>query len=989
MPIDPSVQRKVDSMKDEMKNLRQANKDAQSAASDKLKNDLEMLKNKRQQILDAEKKRNQTLAQQSEETEVLNTELTEKAATGGFDYEKKVNDTLKSMGKAHKDSGTAGSSADAPDAKFTHNGKEHNLEIKQNSKAMYGQIELHHNGKEWDISERSKKKYPETHKAIAASGFLKKVNKQWDKPTGDYDKDLKMGNVYHDHPDAEPIKAHYGKDRKTDYIQIGGGHGFYHTGNDAAKLGSPELNGKTQFRARMKYRGTDKKTGKKKYGALVVMGLKDAEKSHHNLDNPTQKEWLEDIMHGHQLVETALNPKDIHGDYAAKSKVLQDLSREKHVDQKAVTQRRLDLDKEYAKMCKESLNESAFADGFAAGETGAMLNNPHAEKSVDWHQFQDGYYRGDAARRIKQVYESHAPEAPSIGVHRIAVTVSDPDHPMVSQRDTKLQKFVRVTHHDANKAIETGKKHFAKKGWKVHDAYHAGNVHESLEEAHKIGDKVIITKGPKDVVGKVGHVGEIRKRWVGDTKTYTIDHDAGSIQLKPTHFKKHVTESDASWAAAMEKQKQQRLTNKDQRTLVKIRDLLNREKKPVKEETTITEEHLVHVNDGSKYGDQPHDKDVEHVMAGVKKHNGEFDGHSDKGAYFKFKSHDDAKAFKKHVDSCPKHTCDADLTEGLKHHVAAAAIAVAGALGGHAHAQSAPQHDTAKPAATASAQDSDKSPHDGAPKAEHKARIDKAEAEGSMTRGDANVERMKHGLRPSFGRVRLNAESVQMEAKSTSGAYEKAQENKRSADDAKKQGDMFAHHLHMSDHHDNLAQWHSEEGRHSMSDIHAEKSEKHHEEAMKLKESVQIDEISQKLAGDYYGAATKKHLAKVGMKANMYDRIEKDMGKNRKAGVDRALDRITGARKTNEDTVQIDELSNGLLQRYKDKAMKSADELAAQGKHSKANDRYMNHMKASGKQIDTTMKKISARLNKEDVQLDEVKSDSSLDKLKSDDVFGL
>ena len=937
MPIDPSVQRKVDSMKDEMKNLRQANKDAQSAASDKLKNDLEMLKNKRQQIIDAEKKHNQTLAQQSEGTEVLDTELTEKAATGGFDYEKKVNDTLKSMGKAHKDSGTAGSSADAPDAKFTHNGKEHNLEIKQNSKAMYGQIELHHNGKEWDISERSKKKYPETHKAIAASGFLKKVNKQWDKPTGDYDKDLKMGNVYHDHPDAEPIKAHYGKDRKTDYIQIGGGHGFYHTGNDAAKLGSPELQGKTQFRARMKYRGTDKKTGKKKYGALVVMGLKDAEKSHHNLDNPTQKEWLEDIMHGHQLVETALNPKDIHGDYAAKSKVLQDLSKEKHVDQKAVTQRRLDLDKEYAKMCKESLNESAFADGFAAGETGAMLDNPHAEKSVDWHQFQDGYYRGDAARRIKQVYESHAPEAPSIGVHRIAVTVSDPDHPMVSQRDTKLQKFVRVTHHDANKAIETGKKHFAKKGWKVHDAYHAGNVHESLEEAHKIGDKVEITGG--SAKGTKGHIGEIRHGlYKGAPKTITVYHgEKGATQVKQ-HLVKRINEEV---------------------------------------------EHLVHVNDGSKYGDQPHDKDVEHVMAGVEKHKGKFAGHTDKGTLFKFDSHDHAKAFKKHVDSCPKHTCDADLTEGLKHHVAAAAIAVAGALGGHAHAQSAPQHDTTKPAATATAQDSDKSPHDGAPKAEHKARIDKAESEGTMTRGDANVERMKHGLRPSFGRVRMNQESVQMEAKSTSGAYEKAQENKRSADDAKKQGDMFAHHLHMSDHHDNLAQWHSEEGRHSMSDIHAEKSEKHHEEAMKLKESVQIDEISQKLAGDYYGAATKKHLAKVGMRANMYDRIEKDMGKQRKAGVDRALDRITGARKTNEDTEQIDELSNDLLQRYKHKAMKSADELAAQGKHSKANDRYMNHMKASGKQIDTTMKKISARLNKEDVAANNV-GDGNIAGMKGD-----
>lgn len=62
-------------------------------------------------------------------------------------------------------------------------------------------------------------------------------------------------------------------------------------------------------------------------------------------------------------------------------------------------------------------------------------------------------------------------------------------------------------------------------------------VKEDLDEAHKLGDKVIIHKGPSDVIGKVGQVGEIRKRWTGDSKTYTIDHDKGSIQLKSSHFK--------------------------------------------------------------------------------------------------------------------------------------------------------------------------------------------------------------------------------------------------------------------------------------------------------------------------------------------------------------------------------------------------------------------------------------------------------------------
>jgi hypothetical protein len=48
--------------------------------------------------------------------------------------------------------------------------------------------------------------------------------------------------------------------------------------------------------------------------------------------------------------ESVLNPADPHGDYAEKSKTLQNLSGNKDVDQKVVQQRRLDLDKEYNKL---------------------------------------------------------------------------------------------------------------------------------------------------------------------------------------------------------------------------------------------------------------------------------------------------------------------------------------------------------------------------------------------------------------------------------------------------------------------------------------------------------------------------------------------------------------------------------------------------------------------------------------------------------------
>lgn len=85
-----------------------------------------------------------------------------------------------------------------------------------------------------------------------------------------------------------------------------------------------------------------------------------------------------------------------------------------------------------------------------------------------------------------------------------------------------------------------------------------------------------------------------------------------------------------------------------------------------KEEADLSEEHIVHVDDGSKYGDQPHKKDADHVMAGVKKHNGKFDGHSDKGAYFKFNSKSDAEGFVRHVKAAPHKTVYADLHEEIE-----------------------------------------------------------------------------------------------------------------------------------------------------------------------------------------------------------------------------------------------------------------------------------------------------------------------------------
>jgi hypothetical protein len=68
------------------------------------------------------------------------------------------------------------------------------------------------------------------------------------------------------------------------------------------------------------------------------------------------------------------------------------------------------------------------------------------------------------------------------------------------------------------------------------------------------------------------------------------------------------------------------------------------------------------------------------------------------------------------------------------------------------------------------------------------------------------------------------------------------------------------------------------------------------------------------------------------------------------------------------DTNVISEISSETLQSYKNKAMKSSDDLASKGEYKKSNNRLLNHMKATGKQIDKTTASIKKSLNKENTQ---------------------
>jgi hypothetical protein len=71
-----------------------------------------------------------------------------------------------------------------------------------------------------------------------------------------------------------------------------------------------------------------------------------------------------------------------------------------------------------------------------------------------------------------------------------------------------------------------------------------------LDEAIKLGSKVVIHAPGKSYHGKTGQVGEIRHgAFKGAAKTYTIDHESGSVQLDKKNVKLHSEETEIDEAA--------------------------------------------------------------------------------------------------------------------------------------------------------------------------------------------------------------------------------------------------------------------------------------------------------------------------------------------------------------------------------------------------------------------------------------------------------
>jgi nicotinic acid mononucleotide adenylyltransferase len=468
------------------------------------------------------------------------------------------------------------------------------------------------------------------------------------------------------------------------------------------------------------------------------------------------RKWIKDVnivevKNFKQFNESVLNPKDPHKDYREKSKNLHDLSLNKDVDQKAVTQRKLDLDKEYSKYkinediqpgyapkeisykgyTTKNLHHStdaakAFQSTIDRANKGLIPNDPvailNALKSTDTYMklndlhLQQGKKPNsdeiktwiDTHDKAKQTLDklgefphhldywtSHKSELQMMGadyaehgkgemteeltnktvkpndklkVARILADMLGVDKAESSSSpeqliNTGLRKLksktinkdlLNVVHKMLNLADEVGIK------------YDASLKPQKLKEDAKVSDNLLIPN-PKhsnynlatDVLRYSDYMKLKKYSDLGPNKTQIGDKEQGIVE--PHRSPGHSMETDSHLRRRKVKYSTEQV--EPGQSLVSGSDDEQVRRRKVKYSTEEKSEHLVHVSDGSKYDEVPHPKDIEHIKKHAAMHGGKWHSHSDKGAFFKFPSHEDAKNFINHANKAPHKTVHAELTE--------------------------------------------------------------------------------------------------------------------------------------------------------------------------------------------------------------------------------------------------------------------------------------------------------------------------------------
>lgn len=252
-------------------------------------------------------------------------------------------------------------------------------------------------------------------------------------------------------------------------------------GLDEAKTPSQKIDFKRVMAGAMSRDDYNKKHGLGNYAEKSGKSKVDPTGVYHNLIKGVKEETDKDLPFTPDKKKTKPSTPGKYGDAYSTVRNLARKALEKQAKMKkedvSIDEEQIDEKSAQARANKARKNVMDAGRGIAYRQkTGVNL-----EPKDTGHDSYQAMNKALGRQLRREDLEENAPVAPSLGVHRIGVTVSDPGHTSVSKRNEKVQKFVKVTSNNKESAIERGKKFYAKKGWKVHDAEHAGMVHEEVE----------------------------------------------------------------------------------------------------------------------------------------------------------------------------------------------------------------------------------------------------------------------------------------------------------------------------------------------------------------------------------------------------------------------------------------------------------------------------------------------------------------------------
>jgi len=189
----------------------------------------------------------------------------------GLIYEHKINKELKKAGLQRKSFQPAGSDSNAPDAELTLKDAQHKVEVKLDLKVDFGQGSLMYNleTKKWELGGADTDSAKQMREFLTMIGVPRFVNEHWGRhgaprkftvdPKHYTQKDVDWDYAhFKDFFVAVPSDsvAKYYNSKKTYYIQVGDGYGFYWMGRDIARLGVPKFTVNLRLRVRLKRGGS-------------------------------------------------------------------------------------------------------------------------------------------------------------------------------------------------------------------------------------------------------------------------------------------------------------------------------------------------------------------------------------------------------------------------------------------------------------------------------------------------------------------------------------------------------------------------------------------------------------------------------------------------------------------------------------------------------------------------------------------------------------